>query len=614
MQRAFLAVPSLALVLALAGQDPPLPSEPEPELAPVVLGQEAWAELAARDRRVGFTRRTEDLARTALEREQLDPRERATALMALGCARAVRERGRLASWAAEGSARERRAATLALGELGLGVEDLLEDLAHDGEAEVAACALLALVRTRRATARERVEALLVEGGERAEDARAALAFSVDPITAGETAAGRLLLELRWNAARAHGLVDGQTWCVTLMDGLVGEPTFLDAVVLRSAARLDLPGVKDHLLGHLLERGGPAAIHAATVGMPDELALLIANELWLPDADGWAGILAAIDGAQSEARSVALLEIARSVPGLGVLAIGLLVRAGELDGLAALDHGWAGFSPAERVLACEAWAQVASGGLLSSLSDAARDPDARVACAARIGLARLGEPLAREELRTALAAPAGEENAVWIEMACRQAQDARVGDLLLELLSSCAGQQRARVASALVLAGRVGARVALREELARGLPAGEPGRAAVRALARYGLAEDLALLRRLFPQEGELDTNVELALSLVAAGEAVALPVLREALWRAPFDRSVLAGAVIIDVAGINTLREELQRPPADATSRDFRRVGFALGEWGGVAEIDVLYGRERLRSGDPVLQGAFLGALSARTH
>jgi hypothetical protein len=62
------------------------------------------------------------------------------------------------------------------------------------------------------------------------------------------------------------------------------------------------------------------------------------------------------------------------------------------------------------------------------------------------------------------------------------------------------------------------------------------------------------------------------------------------------------------------LVDELSRPPRQATSADLRRVGFAVGVWGGLAEVDHLAKQLRFNSGHPALQGALLGALTQRTR
>ncbi len=54
-----------------------------------------------------------------------------------------------------------------------------------------------------------------------------------------------------------------------------------------------------------------------------------------------------------------------------------------------------------------------------------------------------------------------------------------------------------------------------------------------------------------------------------------------------------------------------QSPPAGATEADVRRLGFALGQWGGLPTVEAL--ARRRNGGDPALQGALLGALTTRS-
>src|SRR5262249_50079828 len=81
-------------------------------------------------------------------------------------------------------------------------------------------------------------------------------------------------------------------------------------------------------------------------------------------------------------------------------------------------------------------------------------------------------------------------------------------------------------------------------------------------------------------------------------------------WSDAWNRSVLAGGLIVASAGTRGLLDELDSAPPTATERDVRRVGFALGEWGGIGAVEQL-ARERSEGG-PGLQGALLGALSSR--
>jgi hypothetical protein len=155
---------------------------------------------------------------------------------------------------------------------------------------------------------------------------------------------------------------------------------------------------------------------------------------------------------------------------------------------------------------------------------------------------------------------------------------------------------------------------LAQELRLALPRGRVGARAVRALSGTGAGLYADLFVKYFPVEDDVQVNVELALALLDAKANRALLYLRPALWSDPFDRSVLAGLLMIQVVGIHGLRDEYNRPPVEANSRDFRRLGYMLGVWGGLEEVEWLMERSGLRPGDPVLQGAVLGALGRRTY
>jgi hypothetical protein len=137
---------------------------------------------------------------------------------------------------------------------------------------------------------------------------------------------------------------------------------------------------------------------------------------------------------------------------------------------------------------------------------------------------------------------------------------------------------------------------------------------VRALRRHATTEDLGVFQRLFPRPEEPELNIELATALTELGDASILPLLRAALWRGGWVESVLAGGLVAEIAGIQALRGEIARPPSEASSNDVRRVGFAIGEWGGLVQLEGLARELRYNSGHPALQGALLGFLSARTQ
>ena len=81
-----------------------------------------------------------------------------------------------------------------------------------------------------------------------------LAFFEDPTSAPPSDAVTRLFDLRFEAAKQFGVLDGQSWAVSVLDELRENESFLDQVVLLSAAEAELPGVKDHMLELLLAGG------------------------------------------------------------------------------------------------------------------------------------------------------------------------------------------------------------------------------------------------------------------------------------------------------------------------------------------------------------------------
>ena len=188
-------------------------------------------------------------------------------------------------------------------------------------------------------------------------------------------------------------------------------------------------------------------------------------------------------------------------------------------------------------------------------------------------------------------------------------------LLEALLPQLTGRPQVLVASVLSLQGRIGARDVLRTALEDGLPQGVLGGLAARALGFRPNSEDVAAVRRIFPLEGRETENLELALALLRRKDRDALKlILSAALWKGPFDRSVLTARVIVEVGNWLALKGELDNVPISAGTPDLRRVGFACGEWGGYPILEWLESKRKQGSADPVLQGALLGMLSTRTQ
>jgi hypothetical protein len=202
----------------------------------------------------------------------------------------------------------------------------------------------------------------------------------------------------------------------------------------------------------------------------------------------------------------------------------------------------------------------------------------------------------------------------IEMLARAAADPLAASYLEQalLLQDLDTNERVLAQVSLAAQGRSQPRGALRELLhLPGLGTGLK-ELIVRSLAASPDREDLAAMRAMFPVDDSRLINVALARGLIEARDPGAVGLLRQGIWRGPWNRSVLAAGLLARHGGIQALHDELGSPPDRASDADLRRVGFALGEWGGLTEVDVL--ARRRRASDPALQGAFLGALATRSQ
>jgi hypothetical protein len=578
----------------------------------------SWAEVVQRDRRVGFTRRSGHDARVEFLRGELAPGEAAAALMAIGCTepQMVRERPLLEASARSGRTEEERyAALLALGEFGEGADAALLAHLEDEDPFARGCAMLGLLLSERRSSRERVQAIASGAGEDSALASRLLVQKIDPAASEKTEVGALYYRLRWSAARRYGLVDGQSWMTRVLGELLAEPRFLDAVVLGSVAHSLQLGVKDHLLARLLKQSGVAEMRAAAIAMPDELAALIESQLWKPRGSlAWRVLLDELEDQGTEAEALGLLALALAVPEVEVQALLLLARAGLPEPLVGLEQQWPELTPMDRRRAARAWAIADEPAALGWLAGFASDPDPFVRAEITVARARLGDVEAHEALRQVLLDPAHADFGVTLAAAAEQAQAPLPRGYLQQLLPVLEGEELLLAATALARYGVSAGRQALALALREGFPRGERGARCVRALAGRDAAAQIELFRQHFPAEDDLELNIALALAIVAAKDDLAMKFLHPALWSEPFDRSVLAALAMIQIHGLHGLRDELDGPPLEATSRDLRRVGFAVGEWGGVQAVEFLQSKWGLMPNDPILQGALLGALGRRTH
>jgi len=599
--------PALALALLAAGT--PLPPAQQSSASD-------WTALVERDKRLGFGELTGREALEALARAELSVEQRATALFALGSSGSRGERERLVRWVKQGHPLERRAAVLALGELGPGSTELLVEAARGTEPDIAECALLALLRSGQPEGRAYVERVQAGADKTlAQVAKDLLAFQRDPRTAPARTSTRAWLELRYEAARSYGLVDGKTWRVLIYEELAQDDALLDRLVFESAPRLKLPGIKDHFLGALQEGNNDYALRAAVAAIPTELAQLVQHGLWVPSGDQWTVLLEAVEKGHVESLCEPLLIQALAVEGLEGWAAFLLVRGGNERGAAVLERSLETAGPTTRRRVAEGLAATSNAAWSARLAKLVDDEDEEVRAAALVAQARLGLAGAAASIELLLIndqlGGSRIRRELLVDALASSAPDPVALKLLEDALPNLAGRSRMRAATALAAAGKPAGAEIVREQLRARLPGGEEGARLVRAIGRNPTASDLELLREAFPREADLELNAALCKVLLEAKTPAVVALLRGALWRPPLHRSFLAAALLIDAAGIGALRRELENAPRTAREEDVRRVGFALGLWGGMRQAEELSQRWGLNH--PGLQGVVLGALAART-
>ncbi len=593
-----------------------------PEGAPAgqAAPRDGWQELLERDARLAFSPRTALLASDALQGEKVPKERRAAAWLALGSVGSSELRGTLEPAARSGDDFERRAAILALGELAQGSGELLLELARDQDPRIHGCALLALLRTHEPTLRRTVEELAADPRDpRASLAAKLLVFAAAPAHSEPTPAARLWLELRWRAAREFGLVDGQSWRVLVYRALGERAEFRSEVILRAAAAIDRPGVRDLLLGALLHGSGQGRLRAAARGIPRELALLVQNGLWKPaDVQEWTVVFDELEQQHLEAYAPELFEAALGQPALKARALELCSRSGAQDLAPLIDEFLPKAGPAERVFLCRAMGESEDDAYLARLTALSASKEPPVRCAALVAALLLGSRQAEATLRAALANP---DDPLRAQLLAELEANARASAALLLLQDEfprAREDERRGLALALAREGVREARAWCREALTREPPPPpESARELLAALRARLTSEDTAAVRASFPREdtpGNLALNIELALALVELGDAPVYPLLQAALWKGSFEVSLLAGALLAQISGMHALRDEAANPPASARSTDMRRVGFALGSFGGLPELEALSRMLRYNSGAPALQGVLLGFLSTRTQ
>ncbi|MCC7013433.1 MAG: HEAT repeat domain-containing protein [Planctomycetes bacterium] len=585
-----------------------------------LLSVTEWAALVERDRRATFALRTVPEALRELEREESSERAKCAAVLALGYAKATAERPRIQALADNSKGELKSAAIWALGALGT-ASDVAKLIDFAGRrAAVAEAGLVGLALNGTGEALAHVRGLAAdEANPLARVAKDAVGLVSQPPQESELA--RAVLELRFDAARRFGLIDGQAWEVLIVDDLAKHQKFLSRVIYRAGSEVRRPGIRDHYLEIALAGAPPERLRGVVNALPTELAQLIENDLFRPlDDKEWGVLVDEIVRRGLEPLTEAVLREAFTIPALRDECAAALARGGARGAMLLLDVAVRSDDEGERAHAARALGEAGGETSLPTLAALEDDAAPKVRAEALVARARLGDPKALSLLRARLGldeakprqAELHADASALVESLTRVAGDPRIRDLVLALSARAPLRVRFELAVELALAGHEESKALVRETLRNERPSGAVGARAIAALAKDARAEDVALARELFPLGDDLDVDVELACFLIRAKDAEILPLLRSALWSEPWNRSIVSGALWVEVLGIDGLRLELGRPPSGSSPRDVRRVGFALGEWGGMAQVDWL--SARVGAADPALQGAVLGALGARTH
>ncbi|MEO6710728.1 MAG: hypothetical protein ABIP42_14195, partial [Planctomycetota bacterium] len=513
--------------------------------------------LVERSDRASFNSHSAAMALSALA-EGLDPALRPTALFALGASGERTMGPRLESWAVEGSVADRRAAILGLADGGFAPVELLTRLSRASAGDVREAALLGLARTAGERARTSLAKMCESDAPDHETAELARAFAMNPRTVPDWATGRAWLELRWEAARRYGLIDGKPWRAQLLSELSLDSDFLDALVYGAAAELHRVGTADHFLEVALSPGPPTRLRPVVNAIPSELDRMIQAGVWYPaDQEEWSQVLFEIDERRLESLTIELLRKARVFPDLSAHASVLLVRAGNFDGLSMLELDIASTDPRKRERIAETLGGTHEAHYIDLLESLRVDEDARVRMAAMIAQMRLGNSLSMETVRGTLSGEASSERAALVEGISRLAYLPEMRALLVEYFDGFSPDERLAVAIAMAREGELGQSAALRAAMSESVLRSPRGEHYVQALLRIAANTEIQRLFDMFPLEESSAVNAQIALAMCARREPAVLPILRTALWQAPFDRSVLAAAVMQHVAGIDSVRIEL---------------------------------------------------------
>lgn len=406
--------------------------------------------------------------------------------------------------------------------------------------------------------------------------------------------------------------------------MLGNSVFLEAVTLQLARELELKGSEKYFFEILRDGEGAPRIRDVVQLSPTGVEAMLASGEWLPqDLKEWKWLVLTAMREGVYPAMPAALERALAIENSPVrlISAGLLFDA-ERPLQEILREGFQNEDPNNRAYA--ALAVCANGrpdyaGAVRALLD---DEHPWVRANAMAGLVAIGDSLGVQAARDLLFAPAAihpaRDISFLFEALERLAFDENVTSFVEELLPKLKGLELVAAQSLLVIHG-----VELdRTELRAALPGLDPlipeMHRGVRALSTTLTAEDVGVLVGLFHQPNSQTVALDLVVALAKSGYGEVEALLQRAAFTLPWNQGILAAGCAIEAYGDEALYNWMQSAPEGTEPEVIRRLGWAIGTFGGAETVEAL--RERASHpelGLPperrsvALQGAALALLAA---
>lgn len=412
--------------------------------------------------------------------------------------------------------------------------------------------------------------------------------------------------------------------------MASNAVFLEAITLQLARKLKFAGAEEQFFEILLEGEGAPRIREAVQWNPDRVEELVASGRWRPsDLKEWKWLSVMALWGELQARMPRSLELGMALENSPTryMGAGLLFTQDEPlhDLLAEGFHHDDANNRAYSALA------VSANGLpdyVGPLRAMIGDPHPWARANALASLVRLDDAQGTDRAREVFegrSSPTRSELVPYLFEALDRAAPAPPVIAFLRSLqqdpeTELTAQELAAVDSILILHGAENDRSRVRAGLLTIEPMAPQLPRSVRALAMAPDPEDIALLTELFHRQNTQTVALELVVALALAGSDEAEPLLRSAAFRLPWNQGLLAAGAARVAYGDDALTRWIRIAPEDTPPETIRRLGYALGVFGGEDSLKRL--RESFGNGESAsavtaarataaLQGAALGALSA---